>query len=128
MSVDQRDAIDIIGTDPQGYLALTISDHLDWSNAQEHLTLLQAKLNRYSAFLKSGRNPSALCGGKGRPIFCKHRPDRGALAFLTRATRSSNGLPSNSDTEFFAESCANEWVTANLRHAELTEAMYFVPV
>ena len=37
-----------------GTIELTVFDDLDWSNEQEHLVLLQDKLNTYLAFIESG--------------------------------------------------------------------------
>ena len=55
MSVEQPDVVDIISTDKQtGHVVLTISDHLDWSSSKQHQMILQAKFNRYLAFVESG--------------------------------------------------------------------------
>lgn len=44
MSVEQLDVVDVISTDKEsGHVVLTISDHLDWSNSEEHQTILQCK-------------------------------------------------------------------------------------
>ena len=53
MSVDQTKIIDIISKSKDGEIVLTISDHLDWKNLQEHLLLLQEKINTYLTFLES---------------------------------------------------------------------------
>lgn len=52
MSVEQFDVVDV---KESGHVVLTISDHLDWSNSEEHQTILQAKLNKYLAFVESGQ-------------------------------------------------------------------------
>jgi len=55
MSVQESDVIDFVGTDKRtGAITLSISDHLDWQGANEHLFILQAKLNRYVDFIESG--------------------------------------------------------------------------
>lgn len=55
MSIQDVDKIDFIGTDKQtGGIVLTISDHLDWEEVNEHLFILQTKLNRYADFIESG--------------------------------------------------------------------------
>jgi hypothetical protein len=54
MSIDQPQVIDVVSKNKQGNIVLTISDHLDWKNAQEHLGLLQEKINTYLTFLDSG--------------------------------------------------------------------------
>jgi hypothetical protein len=45
MSVEDKTVIDIITTDKQGMLVLTISDHLEWDDENGHLLLLQDKIN-----------------------------------------------------------------------------------
>jgi len=42
--VDQPHVIDFMSIDPQRHLALTMSDHLDWSDSVAQLTILQAVL------------------------------------------------------------------------------------
>lgn len=56
MSVEQIGKIDIIDTSAStGDVILTISDPLDWvSDPEEHLKLLQEKLNTYLSFIESG--------------------------------------------------------------------------
>lgn len=56
MSILQTNVIDFISIDSnRRELVLTISDHLDWEIGQEeHLWLLQEKINRYVAYLESG--------------------------------------------------------------------------
>ncbi|MEL6879444.1 MAG: DUF6572 domain-containing protein, partial [Cyanobacteria bacterium J06607_10] len=42
MSIEQKDKVDFIGINKEtGYVSLAISDHLDWSDTQLHLQLLQ---------------------------------------------------------------------------------------
>lgn len=53
MSVEQLDVVDVISTDREtGHVILTISDHLDWSDSVQHQTILQAKFNKYLAFVE----------------------------------------------------------------------------
>ena len=55
MSVKELDVVDVISTDKEtGHVILTISDHLDWSDSIQHQTALQAKFNKYLAFVESG--------------------------------------------------------------------------
>ena len=55
MSVEQSNKIDAIGIDKKlNAVVLSISDHLDWANPEEHLLLLQEKLNSYLSFCESG--------------------------------------------------------------------------
>ena len=47
--------IDIITTDKHALLVLTISDHLEWDNENEHLLLLQDKIHSYLDFIENGQ-------------------------------------------------------------------------
>ncbi len=53
MTVDNLESIDFISTSPEGYIELTISDHLVWGD-DEHLYMLQEKINKYIDFIESG--------------------------------------------------------------------------
>lgn len=56
MSIDQTNVVDAIGVDNvTGSIVLTVMDHLDWTgNANDHLLLLQEKLNTYLSFVEGG--------------------------------------------------------------------------
>lgn len=55
MSVQQTNTVDSIGIDKKtGIVILTISDHLGWTNIEDHLLLLQEKINTYISFIESG--------------------------------------------------------------------------
>ena len=89
MSIEQTDVIDIISTDRvTGHVVLTISDHLDWSSGAAHQALLQAKLNRYLAFVESGEILESYPDAKDRPVEFKvvfqFAPDAGGQAFLAK--------------------------------------------
>jgi hypothetical protein len=90
MSVEQLDVVDIISTDKNtGHVILTISDHLDWVNSTEHQTLLQAKFNKYLAFVESGeilsRYPDAKCRPVAIKVALKFPPDQSGWQFFDRA-------------------------------------------
>jgi hypothetical protein len=71
MSVDQTDKIDFLWKDEQsGRVMLSITDHLDWKkkNEDEHLLLLQDKLNTYLYFIESGQLWEAKPEYKGLPV------------------------------------------------------------
>jgi hypothetical protein len=56
MTIDNPGTIDGLGFDPEtGKLVLRIYDHLEWSDAMEHLNLIVAKVNNYMTFLQSGQ-------------------------------------------------------------------------
>jgi hypothetical protein len=87
--VDQTRVIDIISISKQtGEVELTISDHLDWSD-NEHLLLLQEKLNAYLAFVESGEIYDQYPKAKGREIVFEiifvFKPSPIANEFLERA-------------------------------------------
>lgn len=55
MSVQNTTVVDRLGLEKEtGAILLLVLDDLDWSNEEEHLRLLQAKLNTYLAFIESG--------------------------------------------------------------------------
>ncbi|NUF85479.1 hypothetical protein HUN17_15915 [Acinetobacter seifertii] len=53
MTVDNLESIDFISASPEGDVVLTISDHFVWGN-DEHLYILQEKINKYIDFIESG--------------------------------------------------------------------------
>ncbi len=54
MSVLEKNKIDGIGISKDANkVALMITDHLNWENEIEHLTLLQEKINAYISFIES---------------------------------------------------------------------------
>ena len=55
MSIEDKNLIDVISIDKQGILVLTISDHLEWDDKNEHLLLLQDKINSYMDFIENGQ-------------------------------------------------------------------------
>lgn len=55
MSVEEKNKIDIITSNKEGILVLTISDHLEWDDKNEHLLILQDKINSYLDFIESGQ-------------------------------------------------------------------------
>ena len=69
MSIEQTSVIDFIGTNKEnGNITLSISDHMDWSNQNEHLRLLQDKINAYLRFIESGEIYTNYPDAKGRNI------------------------------------------------------------
>lgn len=90
MSVDQADVIDYISTDPStGSVLLTVSDHLTWEDAAEHLSVLQRKLERYVDFIRSGQLAEQRPDSAGRGIvidvILKHPPSEEGLSFFRNA-------------------------------------------
>lgn len=111
MSVEQLDVVDVISTDKSGQVVLTISDHLDWSNSEEHQTILQAKLNKYLAFVESGELLTRYSDAKDRPVAIevvfKYRPDQSGWNFLAKATAVIESAGFTLRHRVFAESYDN---------------------
>jgi hypothetical protein len=89
MSIDNTQVVDAIGTEKGGTLVtLTITDHLGWGD-DEHLLLLQKKLNTYLAFIESGEIHEAYPAAKDKPlrinVVCKYVPDERGRQFLSKA-------------------------------------------
>ena len=87
MSIEQADIVDAIGVDKEtGGVVLTISDHLEWSN--EHLLLLQEKVNLYIGFVEAGDLVAVYPDAKGRQVSInvvfKYPPDVRGKNFLDR--------------------------------------------
>jgi len=56
MSIIESGVIDsVIFSENYEDIILLITDHLDWSSTQDHLLLLQEKLNTYIKFFESGQ-------------------------------------------------------------------------
>jgi len=108
MSVEQLDVIDVISTDRSGQVVLTVSDHLDWSDTVQHQNILQAKLNKYLAFVESGEILESYPDAKGRPVVLKvvfkFRPDQLGFEFLAKTKAVINSAGFSFRHEVFAES------------------------
>jgi hypothetical protein len=67
MTVEEVKKIDFIGTDKEtDNIILTISDHLQWDN--EHIYILQEKINSYLAFIETGQIYEDYPKSKGKKI------------------------------------------------------------
>lgn len=112
MSIGNENVVDIISLEPGGKtVTLTVSDHLDWSHSDEHQRILQAKLNRYLAFVDSGelleRYPAARGLEVQFEVMLMNRPDRAGEAFLSRAVDAFAKLGFVLKSRIFAESDDN---------------------
>lgn len=95
MGVETADTIDLIGVDNQtGRVVLTITDHLPW-DSDEHLAVLQDKLNAYLRFVESGELLQKYSDARGRKpeisIVFKHPPTAVAKDFLGKVSRILDG-------------------------------------
>ncbi|HLZ51994.1 MAG TPA: DUF6572 domain-containing protein [Candidatus Acidoferrum sp.] len=112
MSVEQENIIDIVSLDKKtGDIILTISDHLDWSDSTKHQSFLQAKLNKYLAFVESGEILEHYPDAKGRRavfnVVFKFKPDLEGRKFLSRARKIIETAGFGLREQLFAESYDN---------------------
>jgi hypothetical protein len=112
MSIEQLDVVDVISIDKEtGHVVLTISDHLDWSDTIAHQTALQAKLNKYLAFIEGGelliRYPDAKARSVAIKVIFKSKPDQEGWKFLSRAKAVIESAGFSFRYELFAESYEN---------------------
>ena len=112
MSVEQSDVVDIVSLDERtGHVVLSISDHLDWSDARVHEAVLQRKLNTYLAFVESGEILKSYPKSKDRPvtfsIVFKFRPSPEGQAFLDKVKKIIESAGFGFRYELFAESYDN---------------------
>lgn len=55
VAIDQPNTVDIVALGKENTVLLTISDHLDWTDVNSHLYLLQEKVNTYLGYIESGQ-------------------------------------------------------------------------
>lgn len=88
MSVENKDVIDIISIDEDGNVILTISDHLEWDSENEHLLILQDKINAYLESIESEDLYEKYPDARGRNIIIRvvalHNPNEEGSEFLER--------------------------------------------
>lgn len=68
MAVDNPNIVDFVSISPQGNITMTISDHLDWDVDNEHLLILQNKINAYINFIETGQLVKEYPDAQGRKI------------------------------------------------------------
>lgn len=88
MSVENNKIIDALSINPQGIVVLTISDHLEWDENNEHLIILQEKINAYIDVIESGEIFESYPNAQDRKlqieIVFKYSPNAVAVDFLIR--------------------------------------------
>ena len=88
MSVENLKIIDFTSIDKLGNAVLTISDHLKWDDKNEHLLILQNKINAYLSAIETGDFYNDYPDAKGRNIFisivAKYKPNDIGRLFLDR--------------------------------------------
>ena len=92
MTVEIESQIDFISMDENsGTVILTVSDHLEWGE-NEHLNLLQEKINAYLRFIESGEIFESYPNANNKKfkieVKMKHTPDLEAQKFLFKCTDS----------------------------------------
>jgi hypothetical protein len=90
MTIEDQNVIDFVGTDVLGNAVLTITDHLSWDKAGEHLHSLQEKLNAYLRFIESGEIYQKFPTMRERPVVIdvvvKFPVPQSAQWFFTKAS------------------------------------------
>lgn len=91
MAVQNTSEVDAIGIDNiTGNVTLAIFDSLDWGDEDEHLLLLQEKLNVYLSFIESGEVYSVYEQANGRnfkiKIHFKNNIPQSCKEFLNTVT------------------------------------------
>jgi|SRR5690606_7921674 len=88
MSVENSQVIDAVSINPQDVVVLTISDHLEWDAQNEHLIVLQNKINAYLEVIESGEiyesYPDAQDKSFQIGIAFKFSPNEAAIDFLEK--------------------------------------------
>ncbi len=88
MSVENSQVIDAISINPQDVVVLTISDHLEWDAQDEHLMVLQNKINAYLEVIESGEIYESYPDAMGKKfqigIAFKFSPNEEAVDFLKK--------------------------------------------
>lgn len=91
MAVDDKNVIDIVSVNPGGKAVLTISDHLEWDTDNNHLLILQDKINSYVDLLQSGRIYEIYPDLKNRnfviQLVMKYLPNEDGRKFLDIVTK-----------------------------------------
>lgn len=96
MSVESNNLIDFISTDKDNIVILTISDYLDW-NTENHLQLLESKLNAYIDVLDNQSIYELYPDSVGKEfeiqIVFKYKPNKEAEQFLNSVSKIFQDLP-----------------------------------
>jgi hypothetical protein len=88
MSVEDKNKIDSISTNKENEVVLTISDHLKWDDNNEHLLILQEKINSYLDFLENGQIDESYSSAVDKKIMIqivfKYLPSKTGEEFLEK--------------------------------------------
>lgn len=91
MSIEEKDKVDFINTSNEDneLVLLGITDHLPWKiNINEHLLLLQDKINNYINFILSGQMIESFPAAREKnkiciQVFFKFPPPKEVHAFMS---------------------------------------------
>lgn len=93
MSIEQTNVIDFVSINKENEAVLTISDHLELDEKNEHLHLLQEKINAYLRFIESGEIYESYPEAKGKKIiisvYAKYQPHKDGRMFISKMTQKS---------------------------------------
>ena len=73
-------------------MILTISDHLEWDEENEHIYMLQEKINEYLMAIESGQLNDKYPASTGKQveisIALKYEPNENGILFLTHVEKT----------------------------------------
>jgi hypothetical protein len=88
MSIEDKNIIDIVSIDDEDNAVLTITDHLEWDTENEHLLILQDKINSYLGAIEGGELYTKYPNAENRNIIIRviglHSPTEEGQVFLER--------------------------------------------
>ena len=97
MAVDNPSVIDFIGITSENKISLTISDHLEWNNDNDHLFHLENKISSYLEIIDNNQIYDIYPNANGREIiiqiYFKYVPNKEGKLFLDKVAdffRSKN--------------------------------------
>lgn len=99
LSIEESSKIDVVATRPDSdEVKLIVTDHLTWDDPEQHLRLLQEKLNAYIAFVQSGQlakleSPAVPASPRVEVVVAlQHPPPLEAREFFLRAGAFLQGV------------------------------------
>ncbi|MGB3006513.1 MAG: DUF6572 domain-containing protein [Chitinophagaceae bacterium] len=91
MSVENKNIIDIVSIDEEDNAVLTITDHLEWDIENEHLLILQDKINSYLGAIEGGELYTNYPNAENKNIIIRvvalHNPNEEGEIFLERVKK-----------------------------------------
>ena len=89
MSLSEVKQVDAIGEDKEsGEIIVTLIDEMNWDNENNHLMLLQEKINNYLSFVESGEiqisYPSSVDKKVDINVIMQYEPSEKGITFLDK--------------------------------------------